>query len=109
MDKKLADRLLDAADGTKTGAILRCALNRTGTELPRFVGKALITSDGFLLCNFYDADTNYHAGAFVGSYADLQDNLFGMYGLAVQLKLTKDEEAELQALVKNWITIDYRS
>jgi hypothetical protein len=41
-------------------------------ELPRFVGQAVRTSDGYLIGDFVDQDGNGHSGAFWGSAAEAE-------------------------------------
>lgn len=103
MNKDLQAKILAATVGTKFGAILRCALNVERDAVPRFVGKATATSDGFVMCDFVDADGEGHWGAFVGSRSDLVRN---MKGLAGHLQLTIDEEIELQHIVAAWLGIE---
>ena len=98
---------LAATKGTKFGAILRCAINRNIPEaFPQFSGKATITSDGFVMCNFTDADGRFHIGAFVGSASDLSINIAG---LADHLDLSREDHLALCAAITNWIEKDYRS
>lgn len=84
------------------GAILCCALFEPtkAKAYPRFEGKAYYTSDGFLLCDFVGADKRFHAGAFVGAWADLFNNCVR---LADHLNLTIEERASLLHAVKVWI------
>ena len=100
-------RALAAAEGAKFGAILRCAINRNIPEaFPQFSGKATVTSDGFVMCNFTDADGRFHMGAFVGSASDLSINTAG---LADHLDLSREDHLALCAAITNWIGKDYRS
>lgn len=102
--KLLVERVLDYTSGTKTGAILACAL---GVRIPApcFVGKAVVTSDGFVMCSFRGPDGNYHPGAFVGSVADLDRNLSNV---SSDLGLNAAEYNHLAAAITNWIATDYR-
>jgi hypothetical protein len=106
MDINLQDRILAATNGTKTGAILRCALDRNGAVPvgPAFTGKACCTSDGYLTCNFIGADGRHHYGAFVGGKIDLTYNL---QQLAKHLKLDAEEQRQLFNAVSAWIATDY--
>jgi hypothetical protein len=36
--------------------------------VPRFEGKAAISSDGFVMCDMVDQHGDYHTGAFVGAW-----------------------------------------
>lgn len=97
------DKALAATRGSQFGAILSAA---TDTEIPApsFSGKASITSDSFVMCNFTKANGENHMGAFVGGASDLVRNT---QGLAKHLKLDDAERAELFATVRNWIGQDY--
>ena len=100
-------RALAATKGTRFGAILRCAINRNIPEaFPQFSGKATVTSDGFVMCNFTDANGRFHMGAFVGSASDLSINVAG---LADHLDLNGEDRKALCAAITNWIGKDYRS
>ena len=61
-------RALEASEPTRAGCILRCAAGQDPLDgdTRQFHGKACITSDGFLLCDFTDSHGNFHMGAFVG-------------------------------------------
>jgi hypothetical protein len=98
------DKALASTRGTKFGAILRVALGQT-TGFTRFVGKASITSDGFVMCDFVDKDGEGHHGAFVGEVSDLDRNV---EGLAKHLTLNSDDHNALTAAVANWIGKDWR-
>lgn len=52
-------------------AYVNAAWQRTD-ELPRFVGRATRTSDGWLIGDFVDQDGNGHMGAFWGSAAEAE-------------------------------------
>ena len=100
------DKAIAESDGTQTGAILRCALDLNTDAYPRFEGKATVTSDGFLMCNFVDRNGRGHYGAFVGSVGDLHRNIAS---LANNLKLADQDHEALRAAIKNWIGKDWRS
>lgn len=74
-------------------------------SVPRFSGQAVITSDGYVLCDFWGRDGVFHRGAFVSSVADLVRNV---EGLAEHLKLTDTERAEYLEKWRLWIILDYR-
>lgn len=106
-------RAIEVSAGTQTGAILAEAMRIGGflasdesTSPPRYVGKASVTSDGFLMCNFIARNGDRHQGAFVGSADDLACNIAG---LAKHLALSKEETSELAAIFKAWIGIDWRT
>jgi hypothetical protein len=99
------DRLLAATKGTQTGAIAKCVLNRNVAQgLRQYYGQASITSDGFVMCNFMDAQGQEHMGAFVGSVDDLKRNVVGV---AKHLGLTDDEREAWYRACRAWIGLDY--
>jgi hypothetical protein len=93
-----------ATHGTQLGAILAAAL---GLEVapPCYNGKASIT-DGFLIGDFTAADGARHTGAFIGSVADLELNIFG---LSRHLNLSDADAADLLKVFQGWIGLDYRA
>lgn len=105
--KALQDRILDVTNGTKTGAILRCAMGRNGAVIPgpAFTSKAIITSDGFVQANFRGADGRDHHSAFVGGWDEVQDNVSR---LTTHMKLSSTEKEQVWQWLKDWVAIDYR-
>ena len=99
------EKALIATRGTRFGAILACAAGREESG-PAFRGKACITSDGFVTCDFIDGRGSYHHGAFVGAASDLDSNVSG---LVRHLKLKESDAKALRRLVDSWIATDYRS
>lgn len=97
------DKAMAATRGTQLGAIIACAIGRE-IEGPRFWGKASITSDGYVMCNFTRADGENHMGAFVGSARDLVSNV---RGLADHLSLAGQDRIELFKAVRDWVSLDY--
>lgn len=89
----------------ETGAIIACALNEDRDALPRFEGKAVVTSDGFIQCGFVTRNGEYKNMAFVGSLEDLDRNLAG---LAKHLKLCPADQNALNSAVTGWIATDWR-
>ena len=71
------DRALAATRGTQLGAIIACSLSLPRSS-PMFNGKASITSDGFVMCDFTDTAGVTHMGAFVGAVSDLNRNVEGL-------------------------------
>lgn len=102
--EQLSDRLIEITDGTQTGAILRCAFDRSNDQLPRFTSKAICTSDGYLQANFLDRHGVTRHSAFIGSKADLFDNI---RQLAQFAELSPGETVGLTQVVKDWIAVDY--
>jgi hypothetical protein len=101
------DKAVAATRGTKTGAILRCALGVASEPGEAFfTGKASVTSDGFVMCNFTGVNGEHHMGAFVGDVSQLNANV---EGLARHLKLNAADKAELLDVIQQWIGIDYRA
>jgi hypothetical protein len=94
------DRCLAVTRGTQFGAILLAAMGRKTEYVPRFVGRAYLTSDGFLMCDFVDREGRYHTGAFVGSKEDLDANA---EGLARHLGLSAQDYAALTATIAAWV------
>lgn len=97
-------RAIAATRGTQFGAIIACAASVDRDATPRFVGKAIVTSDGFVMCDFVDRNGNCHYGAFVGASTDLTGNVTG---LTSHLKLSSDDAAALRDLIRGWIGTDY--
>jgi hypothetical protein len=99
------NRLLAATKGTQTGAIAKCVLGRNvDGGLRQYVGKATITSDGFVMCSFTDAEGQTHMGAFVGDVDDLRRNVIGV---ADHLKLSDAEREAWYRACRAWIALDY--
>jgi hypothetical protein len=97
------EKAIAATRGTQLGAIMACALDQE-IPAPHFNGKASVTSDGFLMCNFTRANGEQHMGALVGAYNDLERNAIG---LAAHLKLTDGERREFTDALVGWIGVDY--
>lgn len=102
MDKQYAHQLYYANPHPKTHAIIAAMLGQEPRTPQRFVGKAIITSDGFCQCNFIDADGVSHHGAFVGSWEQVEDNI---QLVAEELSIPEEQTAEL---LRSWIGQDYR-
>lgn len=98
-------RLLEVTSGSRTGCILRAMFDDPRDYVPKFDRKAIITSDGYLMCGFTDKDGNYHAGSFVGSAFDLTRNLIAV---CVFAKMNADEILALGDAADSWIGTDYR-
>ncbi len=105
MTEDLATRIYEGSGPTQTHAILAAAMGREPLTTARYVGRAVCTSDGYLMCSFVGEDGDHHMGAFVGSYGDLEQNLIR---LGKHLGLTAEEKLELGDLVDGWIATDYR-
>ena len=98
-------RLLEVTSGSRTGYILRAMFDDPRDYLPKFDRKAIITSDGYLMCGFTDNRGDYHAGSFVGSAFELTRNLIAV---CVFAKLNADEMLALGDAADSWIGTDYR-
>jgi hypothetical protein len=100
------DKAVLATRGSQFGAIINCAFGIGAGETtgPRFVGKANVTSDGFVMCDFIDRNGQYRFGAFVGAKSDLDGNV---RGLTKHLKLTDKQETEFKAKIASWIGSDW--
>lgn len=102
----LQARVLSATRGTRLGAILEAVYDVPDRSAPSFHGKANITSDGFLMCDFTATDGQFHRGAFAGEVGDLERNLVG---LSQHLNLDETDQKSLLEKVQAWIEIDYRA
>lgn len=103
MKQELQKKILAVTQNGQFGAILRCALGVERDALPRFTGRAVVTSDGFVMATFISSDGETHLGAFVGSKKDLVQNV---EGLSRWLKLSPEEDRELRTLVDGWLGIE---
>lgn len=103
MNDNLKQKILAATRDTKFGAIIRCAMNIERDAVPRFFGKATVTSDGFIMCSFVDSDGIAHMGAFVGSKENV---LMNVRGLSRHLRMTYEEHEELANLIDAWMGIE---
>lgn len=99
------EKALAATRGSQLGAVLAAAFGEE-IDAPRFDGKATVTSDGFVMCNFIDKNENYYMGAFVGSVHDLYANI---QGLSDHLSLNKGDRDQLKEKINQWIEKDWRS
>jgi len=97
------DRALSATHGTRFGAIIACMLGHS-IDAPRFDGKAIITSDAFVMCNFTTAEGERELGAFVGGLDDIETNVAG---LADHLNLSAAEREEFAKVLEGWIAMEY--
>lgn len=103
---KWQDRAIAATHNgqSQLGAILLCAMDRNRGQTPCFVGKAQITSDGCVMCDFVGTNGGLHMGAFVGSAADLRANIIG---LAKHLRLSAPARKAFYSVMADWIATDY--
>lgn len=106
MTPELKNKIVAASRGTMTGALVACALGLERDALPRYVGTGIITSDGWLMCNFVDRDGTFHPGAFVGAADDLAANIAH---LARYMKLGEADGKELAKIMGDWIGQNYRA
>lgn len=104
MTPELTTKILAATGHTQTGSIIACAVGQE-RPAPYFTGKGIITSDGFLMCDFVDRVNQHHMGAFIGHVSSLEENL---ERVVVHCTLNKEERAELGAAIDAWISQDYR-
>lgn len=86
----------------KTHAIIAAMLQQEPRTLQKFVGKAIVTSDGFVQCNFVGADGVAHHSAFVGSAEEVERNV---HAVADELGIPAEQT---DALLQEWYVIDYR-
>ncbi len=100
------DRAIAATKG-RFHCILLSVLHRdTEEQFPRFGRSATITSDGFVICDFWDHNGDYHGGAFVGAMSDINRN---REGLAKHLDLNIMERADLDTAFARWFKDDWRT
>lgn len=109
MTKSWKDKALEATGGNKTqfGAILECAFDPDHSRpmsFPRFTGKAIVTSDGFVQCSFYDRNGTFRQSAFIGSLRDLHSNAVR---LAEFLEFSEDDRDALFKALRAWVDTDY--
>jgi len=104
--KHWQDVVLGAAQGTRTGALVRAALGRNKpTNYPRFLGRPTVTSDGFMVCNFADAlGQGQNVRAFAGHIDEFAQNV---RALADHCSLTGAERSGLFTAIVLWIGTDY--
>jgi hypothetical protein len=103
MNKKLADKILSYTHRTQSqlGCILVAVLGQNDPNIvPRFEGKAHVTSDGYVMCSFITRDYQYKMSAFVGSLADLELNV---RGIANHAKLNPKERLQFYGAVQAWL------
>ena len=100
MNKITQQKLLAATRGSRIGAMLRAALGVERNAIPRFVGKASLTSDDYIICHFVDTHGDNHMGAFAGGYDDFQRNV---RGLMDHCSLNKVEREQFAALMNDWV------
>lgn len=89
----------------KTHAIIAVMLGREPRTNQSFHGKAIVTSDGFVMCDFIDSNGRYHYGALVCDHAELVEN---MQGVMAALELTAGDRLIVNQLIRDWVGTDYR-
>lgn len=99
------EKLLRTARGMQTGAIVAAILGRD-IQQPKYVGKAVVTSDGFVMCNFITKNGESKHGALVSDVDGVCDNLRALVHVC---KLTSEQATEFYNIAKAWIAIDYRA
>lgn len=100
-------KLIEATQGNRTmlGCIVLVAIGKEPENPPYFRGKAYITNQGEVLCDFVEKDGTYRVKARVSDDEDLVRNLVG---LTVHCDLNDQERVEFLARVNNWIGTDER-
>lgn len=86
------------------GCIVLAALDKRPKMPPYFVGKATITADGFVMCDFLDF-TGYHIGALVCRDEEMVRNVVGLVN---HCNLSEEEKVDFLARVNHWIETDNR-
>jgi hypothetical protein len=94
-----------ATKGHRLGAMICCAFGWRRNDIPRFEGKAMISSDGMVLCNFVTSNGQRHTGAFAGTMADVIRNV---RGVADHCRLDAEERAQFFKTMREWFQDDYR-
>ena len=97
------DRAIAATRGNQTqfGTILLNALNRNQEgSFPQFHGRASLTVDGYVMCDFTDREGCHHYGAFVGGLEDVVNNTDR---LAAFLRLSDEDRANLRDAIEKWL------
>ena len=71
---------LDATKGSRLGAMLACAFmgQDQPTDGPYFSGKAVVTSDGYIMWDFTTKGGDFHGGALAGDWQSFMDNIRGL-------------------------------
>jgi len=72
-----------------------------------FVGEATITSDGFLMCDFVDADGVMHHGAFVAHWNDIAAQANGL-DRHIRENIVSDWGTPVQDAMWRWVGADFR-
>lgn len=86
-------------------SIVAAAYDKAGETIPRFVGRANVTSDGYLMCDFVTRDGGHKHGAFFGAVSDLWEN---ERRFVEHFKLAPAVAKELHAKLQAWIATDWR-
>jgi hypothetical protein len=87
-------------------AIIAVALDAERDVTPRFEGKAVVTSDGFVQCNFVSRSGEKRYSAFVGDVRELNANV---EGLIKHLQLVPIDAEAFTGMMADWIGTDWRS
>lgn len=105
MQDQLKARLLELPVHPRTHALLRVMMGEEPATTPYFTGRAVVTSDGFIMGGFVDGQGRHHLSAFIGSWDELMEDL---KGLSYALELDEAGRQEVIDLAKGWIATDYR-
>lgn len=100
-------RLIEATQGNRSilGCVVIAAIGHRSENPPYLVGKATVTNDGQVLCDFVERGGTYYFNARIGDDEDFARNIAG---LAVAAGLDDLERIEFLARVNNWIGRDER-
>lgn len=100
-------KLIEATRGNQSlmGCLVLAAIGKEPSNPPFFRGKARITNQNEVLCDFVGKDRIYHSMARISDDEDLVQNLVR---LTVHCDLTDDERVEFLARVNAWIEHDDR-
>jgi hypothetical protein len=89
-----------------TGTVLLACLGQTPPHPPALGLGAVITSDGFVMCDFVGKDGVMHTGAFL-DHIDLVIKAFRL--LADHLKLGDEDREKMFLYLRGWIKKDWRA
>jgi len=102
LDAKAKAKLLSLFHaGSKVHAMVAAAL-QVEIDAPRFHGRATLTSDGHIMCNFEGRDGEFHMGAHAGHIETLRD--FIEHGLE-HGKLTATQYARIRNALCAWLRL----
>ena len=107
MPESLAQRCLDNCEkGSQLRALVEAVFHIWPRKVPAFADNAIITSDGYVMCDFKDKAGRLHRMALV---CDVEDLVTNFRGFADHMKLDDTERNLLFDELRKWISVDYRA